>query len=372
MKRRITKKRLLVGSIVAAMLLGGGVAFAFFSATGTGAGAAKSGHAAKLLINEIGAGYDSLISTNSYIQDQTFSGAGITEFGNHVTLAGTTAEQLVTVVVAIRNWGPAVAQTLTFTITNTVAGPVTDTQHVSFPAAIVTEVTPSETNVDFDFASQGAVIDHSLLYSISGLSGPLNVALSNSYNDLLVGSDTTPGYVWVKATGSGFTTLGHDFPACSPPVTLGVYEKVDTSCGPQSATNPGAYGTTTEVQNTGNADIPAVDINVVGGIAAPALYPGGPAAPVNFAITNPGQTSVHVGTVTTSITGLSGEGTTTSIPACTALTYALNIPTVPVGENVPPGTTLFNATGTSVYLKTSGTTQDNCQTAVVKLGFASS
>jgi len=312
-----------------------------------------------------GAGYDSLVSTNSYIQDQCFTCAGITEFGDHVTLSGTTAEQLVTVVLAVRNWGTAITKTRTFTITTTVASPVSDTQSFSFPAASGPD-SPSVTNVVFNFASQGAVVDHSFLYGISGLSTGLNVALSNSANDLVVGSDTTPGYVWVNTK---YSTLGNDFPPCTS-ATTGVYARVKTNCGHASPSNPSAYGTTTEVNTTGNADIPAVEINVVGG-TAPGLSPGGPAAAVNFAITNPGQTRVHVGHVTTSITSVSTAGTTTAIAACTATTYGLNNPTVTVDENVPPGTSLFNATGSSVFIKTSGTTQNNCEGAVIHLHFAS-
>ena len=368
------RKRYALVSAIMAVVVSSAVAFAFFVTLGSGTGSAKTEKASTLSIKQIGAGYDSLITTNTYIQDQAFFGpdAGIMKVGDRVALAGTTAEQLVTVVVAIRNWSHAVTgQSLTFTIQTTVAGPVTDTQSFTFPAALVTGVDPSVTNVVFDFASQGAVIDHSFLYTISGLNGTsLNLALSNSYSDTAVGTDTTVGYLYVEASGGGWTSLGNDFPSCSTPISLTALVKVDTACGHQSPTNPGAYGTATEVDTTGNADIPAIEVNVVGG-TAPGLYPGGPAQPVNFAIFNKGQTSVHVHQVTSSISSLSTTGSTGSIPACTAGTYAFYNTPATVNRNVPPGTTLISPSGTQIYMSTNGANQNNCQGAVVKLHFAS-
>ena len=74
-----------------------------------------------------------------------------------------------------------------------------------------------------------------------------------------------------------------------------------TNCGDPAPGNPGAYGTTTAAAR--NADIPAVEFNVVGGVAA-GLYPGGPSQPIDFAITNPGSTAVHVDHVAIAVTGL--------------------------------------------------------------------
>ena len=122
--------------------------------------------------------------------------------------------------------------------------------------------------------------------------------MSNSLYQLSVGSDTAPGTVWV-ATARGAGIAG-DFPSCTTPAG-NTFQSVITNCGPAAAGNPGAYGATSQV-TAGNADIPAVQFNVVGGVAAP-LYPGEPPQPVDFAITNPGGGPVHVSDVKTTITG---------------------------------------------------------------------
>lgn len=365
-----TKTRVAIMTI-AAVVLGAGIAFAYFTATGSGTGSAQTGSAGSLTIQQIGAGYDSLIagSGDPYIQDQCFQCAQISELGNDITLAGSGAQQLVSVVVAMRNWSGAVTGLpMTLTISNGIAGPVTDTQDFNFPAAIGPN-TPSVTNVTFDFASQGAFVEHQFVYGISfdpsfdsNAASGLNVALSSSSLDLSVGTDTNPGTIYV-ATKAGAGIAG-DFPACSTPGTG--FAPVSTDCGPSAPTDPGAYG---NVQPT--ADIPAVEVNVVGGVV-PSLYPGGPAQPIGFAITNQGPSTVHVSTVTTSVSGLAHTGSISGAEACTTSMYPIANATVTVNQNVPAGTSIFDATGTSISMTDDGANQDNCEGATVDLSFASS
>src|ERR1700689_1926071 len=98
-----SKKGLAVLTVIAA--LGAAVgAYAYFTANGSGTGTAKTAAPVALTITQVGAGYDSLVPTNNYTQDQTFGGAGISEFGNDVTLANSGAQQLTSVKVAFDNW----------------------------------------------------------------------------------------------------------------------------------------------------------------------------------------------------------------------------------------------------------------------------
>jgi len=61
-------------------------------------------------ISQVGAGYDSLIPSNTYTEDQCLAGCdGPSEFGNDITLANPGSyQQLTSVVLAVRNWGPAI------------------------------------------------------------------------------------------------------------------------------------------------------------------------------------------------------------------------------------------------------------------------
>jgi hypothetical protein len=373
MKFKKGRKRAIIGS-VAAVLLGATAAFAFFTSTGSGAGSAGTATATQALkIQQIGAGYNSLITSNAsdpYIQDQTYSGAGISQFGNNVTLAKAGAQQLINVVVAFRNWNTAVSGVpITLSIDNTVAGPISDVETPTIPAAIVPGANPSLTNVTFNFASQGAFVDQQFTYLISfdasGAAGSLNVALSSSTNNLSVGSDTNPGQVTVNTTDPN---LGNDFPGCATPVATGTPVAVNADCGPEAPGNPGAYG-----NEPNNADIPAVQVNVVGGVVT-GLYPGGPAQPVNFAITNPNSSSVQVNQVTTTAGVLSNTSATYPAPpnpACDPTWYPIGTPTVTVGESIPQGTSIFDATGTSISMTETNSNQDNCEGADIGLNFTS-
>jgi len=367
MKRHATKKGLIITTVVVA-ILAGAAAFAYFTSSGSGTGSAQTGSASNVSISQIGAGYDSLISSNGYQQDQCFSCASITEFGNDITLANPGAQQLVSVVVAFRNWGSAItALPITLSINNTVGGPISDTQSFSFPAAITDGSDPSTTNATFDFSSQGAFVEQEFVYGITfdpAAGSSLNVALASSGTNLSVGTDTHPGTVWVNTT-AGLGIAG-DFPACTAP---GVgFASVITDCGASSLTNPGAYGTPAQVL-AGSADIPAVQVNVVGGTTPP-LYPGGPAQPIGYAITNPGSSPVHVNQVTTTVSTLSNTGSIVGDEACATTMYPIvNGPAV--NSNIAPGTSLFPFSGTSISMTDDHTNQDNCENAVVHLSFSS-
>jgi hypothetical protein len=94
------------------------------------------------------------------------------------------------VVVAVDNWGAAeTGVPMTFWINNSVGGgPVEVTQDFSFPAAIVPSSDPSETNVTFDFSSQGAFVGPELVYGITfnTTPGAPPVAAADNLNVALV------------------------------------------------------------------------------------------------------------------------------------------------------------------------------------------
>lgn len=380
MKRILRRKSVYIGLAAGLILALGGTAFAYFTSTGSGTGSAKTGNATRTLtISQIGAGYDSLIPNNTYQQDQCFECVSITEFGNDITLANPGAQELVNVVVAMRNWGGAITDLpMTLSISSGVGGPISDTQDFSFPAAIASGVDPSTTNITFDFSSQGAFVEQEFYYGITfdptfddNAASSLNVALSSSALNLSVGTDTDPGTVYVDSPGN--TGLENDAPSCLPLPGAGVFGPVITDCATQASGNPGAYGTPDEVA-AGNADIPAVEVNVVGGVT-PSLYPGGPAQPISYAVTNPNSATVHLDTITTSIASVTSGTIPSPVEACSTSMYQINNPTATANEDLPPGTTFFLATGTSIQMLNDGNNQDNCEGSngggVVTLDFSS-
>lgn len=365
------KRKLIAGGAAVALVAGTGIgAYAYFTAGGSGTGSATTGTAANLTISQVGAGYNSLVAGGSYHQDQTYGGAGITQFGNDITLANPGAQKLVSVVVAMRNWGgSAITQLpMTLSINNGTSGPMSVTQKFDFPSNLPTG-RPSVTNVTFNFSAVGGFVQREFVYDIAfdpafANAGGLNVALSSSANNLSVGTDTTPGTVWLDSSYVGF---GNDFPSCTTPVTTGVWEQVITNCGPNNTNNTGAYGTSAQVV-AGNADIPAVQVNVVGGTLAP-LYPGAAAQPVDYAITNPGTGSVHVNQVTTTVKSVTSASDAT-IEACATSMYPV-VNGGPVNGNIAPGTTVFSPSGTTISMTDDGNNQNNCQGNAVTLGFTS-
>ena len=342
-------------------------AYAYFTANGAGTGTAKTATASALSVTQVGAGYDSLIPTNNYTQDQCFGCAQISELGNDVTLANPGAQQLTSAVVAIDNWGPALSnQPITLTINNSPNAPITVTQNFNFPAAAANG-DPTLTNVTFNFASQGTFVDQEFVYGISfDPNADLNVALSSSPNDLSVGSDTHKGTVWVDtAAGPG---IDGDFPSCTTPGSG--FAVVTTNCGPSASGNPGAYGTDGQVA-AGSDDIPAVEFNVVGGTVA-GLSPGSPAQPVDFAITNPGSSNVRVNSVSTTVSGISNAGGNQNDEVCGTGLYSVTGSPAAINATIPPGTTVFSPSGTAISLPDDNKNQDNCEGATANLSFLAS
>ena len=368
MKRFIRSKKgiallTLVVAAVAAV-----AAWAYFTGSGSGTGSAQTATPASLQITQIGAGYDSLIPNGGYHQDQCFACAGITALGNDVKLANPGLQRLTGAVVAFRNWGGEVSNTaITLSTDSGATSTVTPDIAAAQPSG-----RPTVTNVTFPF---NTYVPQEFVYKISfdatGEASGLNVALSSHPNNTAVGSNPAPGTIYMNIAGS--PAASGDFPSCTNGGTIGSFSQWTTACGSDPApNNPGAYGTTAEVA-AGNADIPAVEFNVVGGVV-PGLYPGGPAQPIDFAITNPGSASVYVGHVAIAATGLSGTGNNGAIEACDTSMYPISpgAPGVFVNQMVQPGTSFYSPSGASISMHDDGNNQDNCQGATVNLGFTAS
>ena len=334
-----------------------------------------------MIIQPVGAGYDSLIPITDngypgpYIQDQCMNTcSGIADIGNEVNLATPGYQRLASVVVAFRNTGPEVNPGGSPDVGITVnVGGRSVTQYPDI-AAGNTNGRPTVTDATFDFSQAPTKfitsgVTYSISYPDTTESASLNVALSNSYYDFSAGSDSTPGSIWLQTNGTNVSGDGDFPPACTDPGSSTNFQAYVTTCGDPAGDNPGAYGTATDVAN-GNADIPAVEINTVGGVVTD-LSPG-VSLPVNFAIRNAGTTAVHVTSVTTSIgTIVTPAGCNT--PATTGTDnpwYRINGPD-PVNLTIPPGQTILPASTTTITMVDSGDSQNACEGAIVPLTFTS-
>ena len=353
-----THKKLAVSSLALVVaLVTGGAAYAFLTGGGSGQGSATVGSVSQLSITQVGSAYDSLITSNAYVQDQCFSCVSITEFGNSIHLA--TTGQLSDVVVAVRNWGDAFNGAATLNIYNPsdLTTPIaTDTQNFNIAVATVdvgnswsSTSVPSVTNLTFDFSSQDVTLPSNVVYGITYGSasdwGNVNIALSSSATNLTVGTDPSPGYVWVTGTNPNPIAFAGDANSCSGTTTSGAFSPEYMWCG-FNANNPGAYG------NVGgaSADIPAVEFNVVGG-GIPTLYPSDPPQPIEYAITNPGAAQ-QVDSVTATIRTDSGNGLVETwngsawvdVPGCYAEWFQINNSPQALNYTVPENsTTIFGS-----------------------------
>jgi hypothetical protein len=380
MKLISSKRRMAVVGLTVGLVAGAsGLAVAYFTSSGSGNGSAQTGTASNVTISQVGAGYDSLAP--SYHQDQCFGCSDLTEFGNAISLAPGSG-QLANVVVAFRSYGAATSsEPITLTLyspagaPNYVGGELTPYSSVtitpSIPQGDVTRATFEET---FDFSHLDLTLSGPVVYGVSWTDAGgavINVALSNSVSNLTVGSDQYPGYVFVNGTDNNSLSASGDAGSCATS-TAGTFMATNINC----ATPGGNYGAYGPGSNPENADIPAVEFNVVGGSTAP-LYPGGPTQPVDFAIINSG-TPTHITSVTTSITGLTGTGSIGGDETCTVGMYSLNStgPVVssavdPINATVPTGTSFYSPSGTVIRMIDDGNNQDNCENAVATLGFTS-
>jgi hypothetical protein len=375
--RILKKKRFLIPVAVAVAMIAGGSAFAYFTAAGGGTGSAQTASVKPLTISQIGAGYDSLAST--YHQDQCLTGcSGPTVFGNEINLAAGSG-QLSNVVVAFRSYAgadPSMPITLTLYTpdgSGGVTGQVGPYTSVTTNANVPSGNPRSVFYVTFDFSKLDLTLSGPVVYGISftDVSGAtINVALSNSVSNLTVGSDVYAGDVFVESPTANVLSANGDAGSCATSAA-NVFVATDINCATPGR-NYGAYG---PGSNPANADIPAVEFNVVGGSTAP-LWPGQTQS-LDFAITNPNSGSVHVNNVTITVASSGGYVVNTSdnlVTSCQANWFDINGSptsyTLALGQNVPTGITQFLGY-TSISLIESNTDQSSCEGQAIGLSFSS-
>ncbi len=419
-----SRKRVIVASLAATVaLLGGGAAFAFFSSSGTGTGSASVGSASAVSITQDAVGtpvYDSIVApTPPDTWGQSYGGTNLTQLGNAISL-GSNPVALNNVVVALDSQAcetgsgvscsttPGATFPLPVTL-NIYAAPAVPGGAVGTPLASDTQTfnipyRPSASPAQcaagtynwsgypndgsqwynaadgkcnygtsymavFNFQPQHVTIPGSIVYGIAfdATSGPgssLNVMLSNETTAISVGSDTNAGNLYA-AVGSSWNDVGPGEITCQT-VTSG-FNSYSTApgvnCGLQT---PNQDGTTT--------DIPQVEFNAGSSVS---LYPGGPAQPINFTITNPGSTSTYVHTVTIAI-AQDGSGNVESTPGvsgsavsgCLASWFTVNGATDTVNRTIAAGQSLDWVGTASISMPADNVDNQNaCEGATIGLTF---
>lgn len=422
-----SRKRVVVASLAAVVaLLGGGAAFAFFSSTGTGTGSASVGSASAVSITQDAVGtpvYDSIVApTPPDTWSMSYGGTNLTQLGNAISL-GSSPVALNNVVVALDSQAcetgsgascsttPGATFPLPVTL-NIYAAPATPGGAVGAPLASDTQTfnipfRPSASPAQcaagtynwsgypndgsqwynaadgkcyygtsymavFNFQPQHVTIPSSVVYGIAydATSGPgssLNVMLSNEATAISVGSDTNAGNLYA-AVGSGANDVGPGEITCST-ATSGFNSYSTTAganCGLQS---PNQDGTVT--------DIPQVEFNAGSSVS---LFPGGPAQPINFTITNPGSTSTYVHTVTIAI-AQNSNGNVESAPGvpssavsgCLASWFTVNNATDTVNRTIAAGQSLDWVGTASISMPPDNVDNQNaCEGATIGLTFTAS
>jgi hypothetical protein len=77
-----------------------------------------------------------------------------------------------------------------------------------------------------------------------------------------------------------------------------------------------------------------------------------------------------VQTVTSTVTSV-GSQSISGDEACSTTMYPIANPVKTVNANVPPGTTIFSPSGSTISMTDDGNNQDNCEGQGLTLGFVS-
>jgi hypothetical protein len=403
------RKAAVAGLAFVVAVMAGGVAFAFWTSPGSGSGAAQTGSTTPLLIDQLGGTpmYNSTTDGSYYQWSYSFNGGtGANELGNKITLAGG-GGPVSDVVVAMANFNPTSGSLpLTLNLYNpgsyggpgSAPGSLIDsvTQSFAIPNApsggyggtYCTSVRVSDPNSDcginnfnitFNLSSLNITLPSTIVYGIEfpnpqpDFASGVNVQLSYEPTNISVGLDADPGYLFVStANGENDSTGGS-----SGEITC---DNVSATFG-EYPTAVGADGCGETTSSTAPyppvALVPAVEFD---SSTMSDLYPGGPAQPVSFSITNPGTIPETVNSVTISVTGTSDNtdcNTTNfamlngddSSGTAASTVYTAGFPlSIPAGGtvNLTPATT-----GAYLYMQNLDVNQDGCQNTTVDLGFSS-
>lgn len=420
------KKAAVVSLALTVAVLGGGTAFAYWTSSGSGSGAATIGTASNVVITQDAMGTPAYSSMVTPMPPDTWSLAmgpqntGATQFGNDINLAGSPAP-LNSVVVALDSWacqnevlatiatpcvttpGATFPATITLNIYNpptTLGGSVgaliaTDTQTFNVPYR------PSADSVHcaagtynwsgfqndgtqwYDTANGKCYYgtNYSAVFNFSpqNVTLPSHVAYGIAYN-VASGSDPASALNIMLSTESTNVSVGSD-----AQLGTALVEGINGAIGPGQVTNtpitPGfnQYSTASVGGNGFGStfNIPMVEFTVGSGAA---LTPG-TSQPINFTISNPGSSAVQVQTVTIGIASdntvspavieSTPGDTTTDVTGCLASWFTITNPTVTVGQSVPAGGTIDWVGTTSIHMSNPPVNQDSCQGKSVGLTFSS-
>jgi hypothetical protein len=416
MKLFSTKRRKVAVVGVSVALIAGlsGLAAAFFTSSGGGAGNAPIGTSSNVVIHQIGNTiYDSTLSPlPDNVPSIGYEATGVYQLGDEITPAASSGP-LSTVVVDMSSWacetggwnnspsscttspGATFPATITFNIYtpgNTATPEYTDTQTFNIPfrptsncptdnTAWQDPVTDAcyhglETPITFNFASQDITLSGPVVYGIEystsdygpsatpGLNesqpiNALNVALDTESTDVSVGQDTNPGNDFASGVVGGGDWAPGEVTAATG--TSG-YNSYSTA-----AVGSDGFGSTN--------NIPAVQFNT-SGAGLGDLFPGGASDTLNLNIANTGTSPAFVTTLSVAVAsnGTDIESTpgdvSTVVPGCLASWFQVNNSPTGIGVTIPPGSSINN-NQISVQLNESGTNQDACEGANVGLIFTS-
>ena len=409
------RKRYALFSVVAAVLLGGATAFAFYTAAGGGTANEQGGTATPLVVTQLNSPtlYDSTVSPlPGSFPSQPFQAQQTSEFGNavHLTAAG---DQLKTVTVTMVSWtcgnwtqspgetppsppctttpGTSYTWPLTLTlydvgatgavgsqiatVTQTFAIPFRPSASASCPKSTGTQGwkdtsataaafgVSSDTkchfglahNVTFNFSSQNVDMPATVIYGIS--------YDTMTYGPVPAGHPTPATSLNVALnTGTG-PKVGSDlYPGTAyvSTVTSSYYCTSGATVGTFSRT-----GTCWTVKGNHAAPwyFPAVQFV---GVNTPSsdLYPGGSAQTIDYSVSNPGKATVRLHGVTISIASITNQHSSTG-PACSPTWFKITGPPT-MNVTLTPGQTA-DYSNASIQLLNKTANQDACQGATINL-----
>jgi hypothetical protein len=391
-----------------------GLAAAYFTSPGSGAGSADVGTQSNLVINQLGTpAYNSTLTDPSKYQWSYayVPSTGANDLGNDVTMAnggGVVSD----VVVAMTNFTPT-SGTGNIPITLSLYAPGSgesltatgapapgallgsDTVNVTPPSTVAgansdTGAGAQNFNVTFNFASQnistvpyganGGQVVYGISYNNTLTDNGLNVQLAYAQNGTggeVVGSDTYPGTLFVSTlSGTDGATGGNGGEiTCSDVSTT--FAQYSTASGGSPAGNCGLAATPVGPGNV----VPAVEIYTNG---MSALVPGGPQQLINFSVTNPGDTPATVASVTVSVAtdgsnGFAEDVNSNDIANCYASWFVINPGnqatgtsyTLTLNQTIPAGGTIDVDGQVAIAMLNPSQSQDACEGAGLGLTFSS-
>ncbi len=434
--RLLRKKKVIIPAIVGVLaLVGAGVAYGFFTSSGSGTGNAYVGTAASVAINQLTPKtqvlYDSIVSPQPQdMFSEAFNATGTTEFGNEVNLASP-GQELDSVQVTMSDWAcqtgsgttcvttPGATFPLSMTLTiysvgadNSVGSIIaSDTQTMNIPyrpssnnseclgpnldnpnagpgAANGEWYNGSTCSIDLnsnitfngvDFTVPNITLPGSVIYGISydATSGPaqsLNVAVSDDTGNVA----TTNVTVGSDAIAGDFLDSSEAVSYCNNAPADGTgyfqYDPYTPSCtGGNAVDNPAPDGSPATLNYPTGFWVPAVQFNGIESSAAFIdLFPAGPGEPVDFSITNSSNSPVYVQSVTYSITSMANVTDGNGPGDCNPAWFSQIQPSVPIDVTIPANTTIdYQPSGGVIALMNEPFSQDGCEGAVLGLTFAS-